>query len=71
VAMNEDRLMTAAEVADELLGVTARIVGDMARRGDLPHVRIGKYVRFRREAIVAWVLEQEVPRRGASGRRSS
>lgn len=69
--MNEDRLMTAAEVADELLGVTERIVGDMARRGDLPYVPIGKYRRFRREAIVAWVLEHEVPRRGTNVRRGS
>jgi excisionase family DNA binding protein len=25
------------------------------RRGSLPHVRLGRYVRYRRSAVVAWV----------------
>jgi len=48
-----DRLLDAAEVA-ELLHVSRRWVEDAARRDDLPHVRLGKFVRFRREAILVW-----------------
>jgi excisionase family DNA binding protein len=60
-----DQLLTAAEVA-ELLGVPVRWVRDAARNGLVPHVRLGRYVRFRREAVEAWVTEQE--RGGAAWR---
>lgn len=53
-----DRLLTAAEVA-ELLAVPERWVRDHAREGDVPSVRLGRYVRFRREAVVEWVEESE------------
>ena len=49
-----DRLLTAAEVA-ELLSVPKSWPLEQARADAIPHVRIGRYVRFRREAVLAWV----------------
>lgn len=53
-----DELLTAAEVAG-LLRVTKAWVYAETRRGALPHVRLGRYVRYRRAAIVAWVVDIE------------
>ena len=55
-----DRLLTADEIADRL-GVTTQWVWAQARAGQIPHVRLGRYRRFRESAIEAWVssLEQE------------
>ena len=52
-----DRLMTAAEVG-ELLQVKPSWVLEAARRNAIPHIRLGRYVRFRRRDIEAWLLEQ-------------
>lgn len=51
-------LLTAEEVA-ERLGVTKDWVWAQARAGRIPHVRLGRYRRFREEAIEAWVLQLE------------
>jgi excisionase family DNA binding protein len=51
-------LLTAEEVA-ERLGVTKDWVWAQARAGRIPHVRLGRYCRFREEAIEAWVLQLE------------
>jgi excisionase family DNA binding protein len=53
-----DRLLTAEEVA-EMLSVPVGWVREHTRTQRLPHVRLGRYVRYRREAVVAWVEEQE------------
>lgn len=50
--------MTAAEVAD-FLSVRASWVYAEARARRLPHVRVGRYVRFRRESIEAWAHAHE------------
>jgi len=52
------RLLTADDVA-ELLAVARTWVYAEARAGRLPHVRVGRYVRFRRSAIDAWVGANE------------
>lgn len=52
-----DRLLTAAEVGD-LLQVNPRWVLDAARRNAIPHIRLGRYVRFRRQDIETWLSEQ-------------
>ncbi len=52
-----DRLLTAAEVG-EVLQVSSRWVLDAARRNAIPHIRLGRYVRFRRVDIEAWLMEQ-------------
>lgn len=49
-----DRLLTADEVAS-LLRVTKAWVYAETRRGVLPHVRLGRYVRFREAAVREWV----------------
>ena len=52
-------LLTAEEVA-ERLGVSNDWVWAQARaRGAIPHVRLGRYRRFRAEAIEAWIVELE------------
>jgi excisionase family DNA binding protein len=53
-----DRLLLAGEVA-ELLSVPERWVRAHTRSGLIPHLRLGKYVRYRREAVFAWLEEQE------------
>lgn len=61
-----DRLLTAAEIA-EMLAVPERWVRDHTRSGRIPAVRLGRYVRYRREAVLAWVEAQE--RGGAAWRQ--
>ncbi len=58
------RLLTAAEVG-EFLQVNPRWVLGAARRNAIPHIRLGRYVRFRRVDLEAWLLEQRRgPREG-------
>ena len=52
-----DRLLTAAEVA-ELLSMSKRWVEEHARAGEIPHLELGRFVRFRREDVDAWIAEQ-------------
>lgn len=49
-------LMTVAEVGD-LLRVKSSWVYEMTRRNEIPHVRVGRYVRFRRGDIDQWLDE--------------
>ena len=51
-------LLTAQEVV-ERLGVSRDWVWAQARAGVIPHVRLGRYRRFRAEAIEAWIVELE------------
>jgi excisionase family DNA binding protein len=66
-AVSADRLLAAAEVA-ELLAVPERWVREHTRSGLIPHIRLGRYVRYRRTAVIAWVEAQE--RGGAAWRRN-
>jgi excisionase family DNA binding protein len=51
--------LTADDVA-ELLGVARSMVYTLARRGELPTVRVGdRYVRFRAEAVDQWISQSE------------
>jgi excisionase family DNA binding protein len=49
-----DRLLTAAEVA-ELLAVPVGWVREHTRSGAIPHLQLGRYVRYDRGDVVAWV----------------
>jgi len=51
------RLLTAKEVG-ELLQLNTSCVLDAARRNAIPHIRLGRYVRFRRIDIETWLLDQ-------------
>ena len=59
-SLNPSTLMLASEVAD-LLKVTPAWVYAETRRGRLPHIRLGRYVRYRRAAIDAWLDAAELP----------
>jgi excisionase family DNA binding protein len=52
-----ERLLTAAEIA-ERLSVPESWVRQEARADRIPHVRLGRYVRFDWPAVVAWLEEQ-------------
>ena len=56
--MSETRLLTADEVA-VLLGVPKTWVYAETRAGRMPHVTLGRYRRYRREALDAWIAERE------------
>ena len=51
-------LLTAAEVA-EMLGVPTSWVYEQSRAGRIPTVTLGRYRRYRREAIEEWLREIE------------
>ncbi|WP_367401261.1 helix-turn-helix domain-containing protein [Paraconexibacter antarcticus] len=51
-------LLDAAGVAD-LLGVPQSWVYAETRAGRLPHVRVGRYRRFRRRAVEQWIEDHE------------
>ena len=53
-----EKLLTADDVA-ELMRVTRAWVYAETRRNALPHLRLGRYVRYRRSAIEAWMLRVE------------
>ncbi len=53
-----DKLLTAEEVA-ELLKVNTEWVWAQARAGRIPHVRLGRYRRFRESALDEWLLGLE------------
>ena len=55
---DRDQLLTADDVA-ELMRVTRAWVYAETRRDRLPHLRLGRYVRYRRAAIEAWMRTVE------------
>jgi excisionase family DNA binding protein len=55
-----ERLLTAADVA-ELLAVPESWVREHTRNDSLPRIQLGRYIRYRREAITAWLESQETP----------
>jgi excisionase family DNA binding protein len=54
----DDPLMTAGEVA-LLLRVTKAWVYTQTRARRIPHVALGRYVRYRRSAVLGWIEEME------------
>jgi excisionase family DNA binding protein len=52
----DEPLLTAVEVAS-VLQATPDWFDAASRRDGLPHVRLGRYVRFRRSAIEQWLDE--------------
>jgi excisionase family DNA binding protein len=52
-----DRLLDATEVAD-WLNVTVAWVQEMARKGEIPAIQLGRYWRFSRQAIETWLTER-------------
>jgi excisionase family DNA binding protein len=56
--MTNYRLFDAREVAT-MLGVKPEWVYEKTRAGEIPHVPLGRYRRYRPEAIIAWIEENE------------
>ena len=52
------RLSTAKEIS-QLLSVPPTWVYAEARKGAIPHVRLGRYVRFDRAEIERWIAERK------------
>ncbi len=61
-----ERLLDAAEVS-ELLAVPESWVREHTRNGSLPRIQLGRYIRYRREAILAWLESQEEADASANG----
>jgi excisionase family DNA binding protein len=64
--VSDDRLLDATEAA-ALLNVKVSWIRDQTRRGLIPFVPLGRYRRYRRSSLLAWVDEQEA--RTAAGAR--
>lgn len=52
--MADDRLLEAGEVA-ELLSVPKSWVRQRTREERIPHIKLGRYRRYQRHEILAWV----------------
>lgn len=63
-----DRLLTAEDVA-EILGMRVDFIYALARRGEIPHLRFGRTLRFRGEALDTWLREQEQTNTNRSNQR--
>jgi excisionase family DNA binding protein len=57
--------MKAGDVA-QMLGVPTSWVYEQSRLGRIPTVTLGRYRRYRRVAIEAWIAELEAPHRDQS-----
>jgi excisionase family DNA binding protein len=49
-----DRLLTAPDVA-ALLNVPTSWVREHTRSGSIPHLALGRYVRYQRDDVLAWL----------------
>jgi excisionase family DNA binding protein len=58
-----DRLLTAEELA-QLLAVPTSWVREHTRSGAIPHLELGRYKRYDRDEVLAWV---ETLRKGGTG----
>jgi len=55
---NPKKLLTADDIA-EMLGMSKDWIYEQVRANRIPHVRLGRYVRFRQEAIEEWLRSRE------------
>lgn len=62
-----DRLLRAEDVA-ERLQLRVDHIYKLAREERIPHIRFGRTLRFRDEAITRWLEEQEQTNNGRSTR---
>jgi excisionase family DNA binding protein len=58
------RITLKAREAASLLGISYWKVLEMAKRGEIPHVRVGKLVLFRQDTLHRWLAEQEASNYG-------
>ncbi len=50
--------LTGHEAA-EYLGISYWLILELAKRGEIPHIRAGRLVLFRTETLDRWLAEQE------------
>jgi excisionase family DNA binding protein len=53
-----DPLLTADQVA-QLVGVRVDYIWALCRANEIPHLRFGRFKRFRRSAILEWLEQRE------------
>lgn len=53
-----DTLLTFKEGCG-VLRICPRLAWTLVNSGELPHLRIGRLIRFRRAALVAWIADRE------------
>ena len=63
-----ERLLDAKAIA-ERLGVPESWVRESARSGAIPHVRLGRYVRFDLDDVERWIEDCKRPGRSITLRR--
>ncbi len=56
-----DELMTAEELAERLRMTRAWVYSE-TRLDRIPHLRLGRYFRYRRSTIESWIAELEMAR---------
>jgi excisionase family DNA binding protein len=61
VTASPNDLLTAEDVAT-MLGVTTGWVYAQSRKGRIPTIPLGRYRRYRRDAILHWLDQIEQPR---------
>jgi excisionase family DNA binding protein len=61
VTASPNDLLTAEDVAT-MLGVTTGWVYAQSRKGRIPTIPLGRYRRYRRDAILHWLDDIEQPR---------
>ena len=64
-----DRLLDANEVA-AILGGPVSWIRSAAREGAMPHVKLGRYVRFDEDDVRAWIAESKVAGRATVFRKA-
>jgi excisionase family DNA binding protein len=65
-----DRLLTADEVA-EMLSLPVSWVREMTRSGAMPCIALGRYRRYDRDDVLAWVASCKQPGRSVVLRRAN
>jgi len=53
-----EKLLTPQEIAD-ILGVQPSTIYQWTHQGYIPHVKIGKFVRFKEKDVEKWVERKE------------
>jgi excisionase family DNA binding protein len=48
-----------ARQAAAYLGISYWKILDMVKKGEIPHIKVGKLVLFRQETLDQWLVEQE------------
>ena len=70
IANGRRELLTAEEVA-ELLGMSVDWIWAQTRAGNIPSISLGRYRRYRRQAIEEWLQELESRPPSARSMRAS